>query len=334
MSRTAGEARPRKGVVVSLAVAPPPYSKVHAPEPLVFTNPDILGLIFGQLPLAVVILTTARVSRTWQACAKERTQWAWDELRPLLQRSMPFTPHDFLWLDGQLSAGCRSLGVDGMRVLANACKGSELQQVTWLELDDNQLGDEGFSELVSACADGALPNLRALSLCQNEIGSIGISAFADACLRGVCALTKLGVLDLDDNEIDDDAMIALARAVAGDTLCSLTRLDLERNVIGDAGIAALAGALSASSGLPRLEALNLGKNAIRDAGLAALAQAAAAGALASLERLFLESNCSESRVPDEQSAGFRMPPPSHVARPAWRSRALTLRLTTAPIRRS
>ena len=78
------------------------------------------------------------------------------------------------------------------------------------------------------------------------------------------ALTQL---DLDSNVLGDEGAAALAAALGG---CALRVLRLHDNGVADAGAAALAGALPTSA----LELLALGDNPVGAAGAAALARAA------------------------------------------------------------
>lgn len=72
-------------------------------------------------------------------------------------------------------------------------------------------------------------------------------------------------------------------------MCYTQILDLRVNKIGDPGIAALADALGKGA-LASLERLRLDSNKIGDDGLKALAEACANGALDHLEDLYLGNN--------------------------------------------
>ena len=69
-------------------------------------------------------------------------------------------------------------------------------------------------------------------------------------------------------------------------LAKCTYINLGVNQVGDAGLSALAGALS-SGALPALRILGLGNNNIGDVGLQAFADALGKGALASLKTLYV-----------------------------------------------
>ena len=82
-----------------------------------------------------------------------------------------------------------------------------------LYLFDNQIGDTGVTALAEACARGALPQCRVLDLRRNEIRDAGITALADACAIG--ALPQCQVLSLLRNRyrIGDAGITALAQAI-------------------------------------------------------------------------------------------------------------------------
>ena len=72
-------------------------------------------------------------------------------------------------------------------------------------------------------------------------------------------------------------------------MCNTQLLWLNNNQIGDAGIEALAKAAGGGA-MPQLRELRLNNNKIGDAGVEALAKAAATGALASVSTLNLGGN--------------------------------------------
>ena len=100
---------------------------------------------------------------------------------------------------------------------------------------------------------------------NNSISDAGAEALTQALLHHNCTLTRL---DLLKSSISDAGAVALAQALHHNS--TLTRLDLSKNSIGDAGAVALAQALHHNSTLTRLD---LSKNSISDAGAVALAQA-------------------------------------------------------------
>ncbi len=130
------------------------------------------------------------------------------------------------------------LGDEGAAVLARSPHLSGLERLT---LAMEQIGGEGLCALAGA---PWLRSLRQLGLTQNEVGDDALSSFfAEA------ALENLEVLKLDGAGAEDEAITVLA----GRSLGNLRVLELQNNIFGEAGLAALA----ASTGLPRLNVLDL-----------------------------------------------------------------------------
>ena len=59
-----------------------------------------------------------------------------------------------------------------------------MANLTYLDLDTNNIGDPGLASLADACARGLLPKLEILNLDRNQIGDAGLSALALACASG------------------------------------------------------------------------------------------------------------------------------------------------------
>eukprot|EP00900_Chrysochromulina_parva_P005409 jgi/Chrpa1/1486/Chrysochromulina_OHIO_Genome00001865-RA len=140
-------------------------------------------------------------------------------------------------------------GIKALTVVLPLCR-----QLRELWIGGNSFGDAGLITLVGTI--WAIPLLEWLDLSLNQISCTGFKVFADACAIG--ALPKLK-----------------------------TRLELQDNNIGDAGVIALATAC-VSGAMAQLEDLSLFNNDVSDAGVTALARAIAIGALASLEYLFID----------------------------------------------
>ena len=106
--------------------------------------------------------------------------------------------------------------------------------------------------------------------------------------RGDLLSPKWGaVLYISGRAVDDAAAEVLAAACAAGALPRLTVLHLQRQPLGNAGVAALADAAGAGGALRHLECVSLGNGAFGDAGLRALAAAVAACRLPALRRLDL-----------------------------------------------
>ena len=177
-----------------------------------------------------------------------------------------------------------------------------LESIKSLDLSNNDIGDEGMKALSNEIAKRLLPHLEVLNLGSNQIGRKGIESFADAikpttdkpavlpslvelhlgnnliCKLGMRAfataitpteenfsgaLGKLKVLDLDNNQIGSDGLIALSGAISKYALVNLQELSLRENNIGHVGIITFANAIGpkyALSSMPYLENLYLSDN--------------------------------------------------------------------------
>ena len=108
-------------------------------------------------------------------------------------------------------------------------------------------------------------------------------------------LDPLQELYLNNNEIGDDGVKALASAISSGALPQLRSLFLPRNQIGDEGMAALADAIKpvsagGSGALAQAGYVVLSDNNIGDDGLRALSSALAEGALPACRACFVDGN--------------------------------------------
>ena len=85
-----------------------------------------------------------------------------------------------------------------------------LKEVSWLDLDDNQLGDAGLAELAECTL---LENIQYLNLNKNGITDAGLKKLA-----GSKCLPKLKRLHLKGNPIDGAGVIALFESQTLDNL--------------------------------------------------------------------------------------------------------------------
>ena len=138
-----------------------------------------------------------------------------------------------------------------------------------------------FRSFTEAISVGAMASLQSLGLASNNMGPSCVIELAHAIRQG--AIPALTDLDLMSNEIDDDAMKALA---ACSTFTTLTRLNLVRNSIGSRGIEDFSSELIKGA-FPRLVDLNLNRNLIGEAGINALSDAIGRGVLKELKHLRL-----------------------------------------------
>ena len=149
-------------------------------------------------------------------------------------------------------------------------------------------GPDGVQRLLAGLGAGVLPAVTYLCFGGMRVGDTGASALAAALDRG--ALPRLDNLVLSSATIGDAGLVALAPALRQRP--ALVRLGLERNPLGDEGLAALvappppAGAPPTTTGvLTKLKVLYLSHTQITDAGCATLASALDSGALPALVNL-------------------------------------------------
>ncbi|MBT3922793.1 MAG: hypothetical protein HOF21_09480 [Nitrospina sp.] len=98
----------------------------------------------------------------------------------------------------QLMLSGKGLSFEEARFLWQATK---MREISWLDLDDNNLGDQGVQELVE-CA--FLENVQYLNLNQNNISDEGLKVLASAKYLG-----KLKRLHLKGNPVKGEGVIAL-----------------------------------------------------------------------------------------------------------------------------
>ena len=202
---------------------------------------------------------------------------------------------------------CSDNAIGSLASLANSGSLSRLREL-WL--DSNKICADSLTAFSNQLAVGALPSLEDLYLSNNCIGCRGLSALSSAFQRALLPRSLLQ-LDLACCGIGDSGLSAFATAIAASshsvpsngssatskgpmascdgTLTELEYLGLSRNLIGGAGLASLATAVTLGA-LPALEQLELGSNRITDAGVRALACALSAGWWPHLETLLLYRN--------------------------------------------
>ena len=177
------------------------------------------------------------------------------------------------------------------------------------EFSTGAASPDGVQRLLAGLGAGALPAVTYLSFGGMHVGDAGASALAAALDRG--ALPRLENLVLSWAAIGDAGLVALAPALRQRP--ALARLGLERNPLGDEGIAALvappppAGAQRTTTGaLTKLTVLYLSHTQITDAGCATLASALDNGALPALVKLPLRDiPASDSAIGATESAVYK-----------------------------
>ena len=96
----------------------------------------------------------------------------------------------------QLMLSGLSIGPEEAQLLWDSPK---MQEVTWLDLDDNRLGDEGVKALAQC---GFLAEIQYLNLNSNGVGDEGLKALGRSPV-----LKKLKRLHLKNNPIAGDGVV-------------------------------------------------------------------------------------------------------------------------------
>lgn len=151
-----------------------------------------------------------------------------------------------------LSVGLNWIGDEG----AASFQVEQLNELERLALFSTQLGDQGLGFLLSS---PHLSKLRILDLSFNQLDDVAMRRWQDHRLE------QLEDLDLGVNRLQDDGLYAITRAQG---LEQLKHLRLHNNAIGAKSCRVLA----TSQHLEQLETLDLSSNPIEDAGVQALAE--------------------------------------------------------------
>ena len=98
----------------------------------------------------------------------------------------------------QLMLSGKGLNAEEARLLWQTPR---MREISWLDLDDNNLSDQGVHELVECLF---LENVQYLNLNQNSISDEGLK-----CLANAKHLGKLKRLHLKENSINGEGLISL-----------------------------------------------------------------------------------------------------------------------------
>jgi len=161
------------------------------------------------------------------------------------------------------------LNIEGVRVTTEGVQANigVFISLTILNISANYIGDVGLAAIAQASFAGKLTRLNIG--CTNITGE-GVEA-------SIGAFTRLTSLDVTVNDIDDEALAALAReSFAG----NLTELKIGATRITDKGVQASIGAFTRLTSLAIVISDNIG-----DEGLAAIAGAPCAGNLTELNMI-------------------------------------------------
>jgi Ran GTPase-activating protein (RanGAP) involved in mRNA processing and transport len=152
-----------------------------------------------------------------------------------------------------LSLDANRLGDQGMAQMAIAITKPDMSakhhhQLNQMTLSANEISDAGVSSLEEALSTAQNPKFTTLSLAYNRIGDGGAAKIAKLCLTNNAIVR----LELQHNEIGDYGATALADLLPQHASGIQTML-LTANLIGDAGMAALAKSLSTKASLTHID---------------------------------------------------------------------------------
>eukprot|EP00984_Skeletonema_dohrnii_P021657 scaffold10861_cov92-Skeletonema_dohrnii-CCMP3373.AAC.2 len=156
------------------------------------------------------------------------------------------------------------VGLECAESIAFALGENRCQSLKSLRFEGCNLGEDGFVEIATALRNQ--PQLEELHLERNNIGLTGCIALGET-LRG-WGTSNLKTLDLDNNQIGDQELQALA---AGMTNSTLEELHLSGNLITGAGLRSLSDYFQSESCC--LTTLNVYRINFGDDGAVALADA-------------------------------------------------------------
>ena len=141
-----------------------------------------------------------------------------------------------------------------------------VQQISLINLDDNNIGSLGCVEIVKLF-DNSNCQLRGLNLSNNNIGDKGVKLLSNALVNNNC---KVSSLNLWYNNITDEGVKLLSNALVNNN-CKVSSLNLAANNITDEGVKLLSNALVNNN--CKVSSLNLGRNNITDEGVKLLSNA-------------------------------------------------------------
>jgi len=193
-----------------------------------------------------------------------------------------------------LNCALRALSTSDCATLAFLLPPARLPRLTTLNLSHNKLSDGAASVLGRALAAGA-PALCKVALQENEIGDVGMMALAAAMRPG--GAPGMQDIKLAFNRIGDDGAVAIASAWREGGGSKLRDLHAAANQIGSTGLAALAAELHAAAELRTLTlGSSLGGNLVGDEGAAALDRALRMNGLRNLTVVLKNNALSDDAI--------------------------------------
>ena len=136
----------------------------------------------------------------------------------------------------ELDLGCNAIGDEGVRIVTAALKGKQKQQLSSLNLSENNVSSQGclmVCDLINRC-----PTLEEIQLQNNNIDNAGGQALAES-IQG----RKITKLDVDNNQISGQVLAALLVVVP------VRKLNLVKNRLTDAQVEPLKQSLIAQRDL-------------------------------------------------------------------------------------
>ena len=182
-----------------------------------------------------------------------------------------------------------SMGVVFQPVIAALHRGIGLQKLQDIHITDCVIGDANFGDFLQALkGSGCADRMMVLSFWNCGIGVEGARALANLLRRD--ELPALEVLSLIDNaEMGDEGVAALASGLGEAPRTMLTHLDLTYVGMGDVGMTALASVIHQGR-MQEIQDLNLGDvPGMTDKGMVALARAIDARGLPKMRLLDMET---------------------------------------------
>jgi Ran GTPase-activating protein (RanGAP) involved in mRNA processing and transport len=146
-----------------------------------------------------------------------------------------------------LNLSGKNLGVASAVVIASLI--SVNGALTALDLSYNDLKDEGVSAVCEAIQSNKETKLASLNFGNNGIGPVGANAVAAM----VAVTGGLTALNLSSNNLKDEGVSAVCKAIQNNKETKLASLNVSDNGIRSAGAKSLAAMVVVTGGLTKIE---------------------------------------------------------------------------------